>query len=84
MSEPLGVQEFRATVSSIAERVSSCAGPVRLTIMGYDVDGVEIVIACAGDEGVVLSVGDTRVSLTKPQLDVLKVLLDTFEYKEKT
>lgn len=75
---PMDVTDFRAMTDAIAQKVLDKNTTPRLTILGYEVEDTELVLACAGDEGVVLSIGDTRVSLTPSQLNVLKVLLDAF------
>lgn len=78
VNKPMDVTDFRAMTDALEKNAADTHSTPKLTILGYDVEGVELVIACAGDEGVVLSLGDTRVSLTQPQLNVLKVLLDAF------
>lgn len=81
---PMEVSDFKAMTDAIAKSAGDTDVIPRLTLIGYEVEGVELVLACAGDEGVVLSVGDTRVSLTLSQLNVLKVLLEAFDQGEKT
>jgi hypothetical protein len=83
IENPMEVSDFKAMTDAIAKSAQTDVVP-RLTLIGYEVEDVELVLACAGDEGVVLSVGDTRVSLTLSQLNVLKVLLEAFDQGEKT
>lgn len=75
---PMEATDFRDMTETMERVVSERGSIARLTIQGFDVEGMEIVIACAGEEGVVLSLGDTRVSLSLTQMKVLRALFEAF------
>lgn len=50
----------------------------KLIIAGYKQKGLEVIIACNHPAGVVLSIGDKRMELTRKQLICLSDLVQQF------
>lgn len=54
----------------------------KLSLLGFRQDNMEMALACNHPNGVVLSIGDCRVELTKAQLICLFDMIEQFYHAE--
>lgn len=81
--DAMDLGEFREVTAAISKTVTDDDHQARLTIVGFDVDDMRISLACANDGGVVLYLGDSRISLSQKQLavlsDIISILKNSME-----
>lgn len=78
INDALDLSEFKRVAAQISKTVEDETLGVNLVSVGYEVEGLTVGVACSAPDAVVISLGDSRISLSHKQLAVLRDLIQVF------